>query len=99
MKWLQKDDFERFIGMMPKSYQAKQIAKLPNLNEDQIEETIKYIEEKNKADPFAVLQKDVFAKWEQYPKDKFISQLLDKLYSFAKRWIRLLSFNRQSLSL
>ncbi len=63
MKWLQRDDFERSICMMPKSYKRKQIREaLPELNEDQVEETIKYIEEKNKADPFTVLQEDIFTK-------------------------------------
>lgn len=63
MKWLHKDDFERSICMMPLDYQRGQIRKaLPELNEDQVEKTIEYIEEKNKADPFTVLQANTFTK-------------------------------------
>lgn len=63
MKWLQKDDFERTICMMPLDYQRRQIHEaLPILNDDQIEKTIKYIEEKNKTDPFTILQADIFTK-------------------------------------
>tara|TARA_B100000780_G_C21122099_1_gene454605 strand:+ start:31 stop:699 length:669 start_codon:yes stop_codon:yes gene_type:complete len=35
---------------------------LPELDDDQVDEIIKYIEEKNKADPFTVLQKDIFTR-------------------------------------
>lgn len=63
MKWLHKDDFERSICMMPQSYKQKQIREaLPKLNDNQVEETIKYIEEKNKTDPFTVLQADILTK-------------------------------------
>lgn len=63
MKWLHKDDFERLICRMPLDYQRRQIRKsLPDLNESEVEETINYIEEKNRADPLAILQVDLFEK-------------------------------------
>ena len=63
MKWLQRDDFERSLSMMPLDYQRRTIGEaLPELDDEKVEETIKYIEEKNKADPLAILQKDIFTK-------------------------------------
>ena len=63
MEMLHKDDFERSIFMMPESYQRQQLRDaIPELDEDQIKETIKYIEEKNKTDPLTVLQKDLFTR-------------------------------------
>ncbi len=63
MEWLHKDDFERTIGMFPKTWQEGQIRKaLPNLTDSEIQEMIEYIEEKKKSDPLALLQEDIYSK-------------------------------------
>jgi hypothetical protein len=61
LKSLSESDFKRSIITQPKERQIQMLRKsLPDLSDEQIDSTLQYIEGQRLADPFALLQDDVY---------------------------------------